>query len=692
MVLTVAGSQLSCTGASVHSVGGRGVGGSTTGVGSGLAITNIEQRVLLTVMAQRRLYDPYSVREVLKGGVDLRLELAWTLGRVGSQQGRGILEELLVDEAVSVSRAAAFALGLLERGGSGDDEQGALLRAAAGPDGETGRLAVASLAAIGVEVSEVLRALTPLSREQRWARLLPSLHRFDSQSTTLLAVSGLEVEEPDLHAAAAFALTHDPVALALPKIRDLLADGDPRVRGWAAAALGKVGEGADLQLLLPLLGEQQMVVVVATLRAAQVLITAGKTAAPELWRPLIVTLCKDPRPTVRVAALSAAAAWLLDPELGEILVERTRGAQALGERMAALLALAVADHPRAVELTREAATSADPGMRATAARASGLLSDGELLALLSQDAAGSVRAAAYLASLKAYDRSLSAQAGGSTATQDGDVDAKRTLTSWVRIAIADADPGVRGTVLDWLVQRPILPFRELTAAVEGASRERFVATKLSAVAALVARGLDDSAERGGVIRELERWVRATDVAIRRAAVEGLSQLDEPRLAVGSAGRGRGATVYRDMLLAGLPADSIELHTSRGTVRMQLHCDRALFTCWNFLQLARQGFYDGQRFHRVVPASLVQTGDPRGDGWGGPGYTLRDEPNLLPFRRGVLGMAHSGPDTAGSQFFIALTRRPRFDGRYTAFGEVVEGLAVLDSIIEGDLLESVRVLP
>ena len=98
------------------------------------------------------------------------------------------------------------------------------------------------------------------------------------------------------------------------------------------------------------------------------------------------------------------------------------------------------------------------------------------------------------------------------------------------------------------------------------------------------------------------------------------------------------------------------------------------------------------FHCVVflvPDFVVQGGDPRGDGWGGPGYTIRDELNRLPFTRGVIGMATAGPDTAGSQFFLALSRQPHLDGIYTAFGEVIHGMDLLDSIAQGDRIDSVR---
>ena len=113
------------------------------------------------------------------------------------------------------------------------------------------------------------------------------------------------------------------------------------------------------------------------------------------------------------------------------------------------------------------------------------------------------------------------------------------------------------------------------------------------------------------------------------------------------------------------------------------------TCLSFLQLAEQGFYDGLSWHRVIPDFVAQAGDPRGDGWGGPGYAIRDEVNRVRYDAGVVGMARSGPHSAGSQFFVTLAAQPHLDGRYTAFGTVVEGLEVLQQLLQGDRIVSIR---
>jgi cyclophilin family peptidyl-prolyl cis-trans isomerase len=109
-------------------------------------------------------------------------------------------------------------------------------------------------------------------------------------------------------------------------------------------------------------------------------------------------------------------------------------------------------------------------------------------------------------------------------------------------------------------------------------------------------------------------------------------------------------------------------------------------------LARAGYYRDVRFHRVVPNFVAQDGDPRGDGNGGPGYAIRDELNVQRYSRGAVGMALSGPDTGGSQYFLTLSAQPHLDARYTIFARVVEGFAVMDVLVQGDRIHDIVVLP
>lgn len=123
-----------------------------------------------------------------------------------------------------------------------------------------------------------------------------------------------------------------------------------------------------------------------------------------------------------------------------------------------------------------------------------------------------------------------------------------------------------------------------------------------------------------------------------------------------------------------------LHTSRGSIRVELFADEAPKTVENFQRLAGDGFYDGLTFHRVIDGFMIQGGCPRGDGTGGPGYTFEDEITDHPVVRGALAMANAGPNTNGSQFFIVTAEAcPWLDGKHTVFGRVVAGMDVVDAI-------------
>jgi peptidyl-prolyl cis-trans isomerase B (cyclophilin B) len=123
-----------------------------------------------------------------------------------------------------------------------------------------------------------------------------------------------------------------------------------------------------------------------------------------------------------------------------------------------------------------------------------------------------------------------------------------------------------------------------------------------------------------------------------------------------------------------------LHTNHGAIAIELFDDDAPKTVENFLKLARDGFYNGVIFHRVIPDFMVQGGDPTGTGSGGPGYQFEDEFNDNKVVRGALAMANAGPNTNGSQFFIVTTEAASWlDGKHTVFGRVTDGMDVVDTI-------------
>ncbi len=146
----------------------------------------------------------------------------------------------------------------------------------------------------------------------------------------------------------------------------------------------------------------------------------------------------------------------------------------------------------------------------------------------------------------------------------------------------------------------------------------------------------------------------------------------------------------DRLLRPAYSPQAYIDTAAGTIQIDLDVVDAPLTTLAFVELARAGFFNGLKVHRLIPNFVVQAGDPRGDGEGGPGYTIRDEPGLRPFVRGSVGMALGGAETGGSQFFITVSPQPHLDARYTIFGRVVAGMELLDRITLGDVIVRVTI--
>lgn len=135
-----------------------------------------------------------------------------------------------------------------------------------------------------------------------------------------------------------------------------------------------------------------------------------------------------------------------------------------------------------------------------------------------------------------------------------------------------------------------------------------------------------------------------------------------------------------------------IETNRGVIVVELFAAQTPRTVNNFVSLARDGYYDGVTFHRVIPDFMVQAGDPTGTGRGGPGYTFKDEfdPKLKHDKPGVLSMANAGANTNGSQFFITHVPTPWLDGKHSVFGQVSQGQDVVNKIEQGDVMLSVTI--
>jgi cyclophilin family peptidyl-prolyl cis-trans isomerase len=228
----------------------------------------------------------------------------------------------------------------------------------------------------------------------------------------------------------------------------------------------------------------------------------------------------------------------------------------------------------------------------------------------------------------------------------------------------------------------------LAEAYRFGQRDDTYIARAAALSALAARGGQEA------VAVLNEALSDKDWAVRIRAAMLLQKLDPASTAFT---RIRPAPSHVDPVRYSTPAvvnpqvsTQLLLETDRGSIQIELAVLDAPLTVDNIVALARKGFYDGLPFHRVVAGFVAQTGDPRGDGEGSPGYTIRDELNQRPYVRGTVGMALDWEDTAGSQWFVTHSPQPHLDTRYTVLGRVISGMETVDQIQQWDVIRSMRV--
>ena len=266
----------------------------------------------------------------------------------------------------------------------------------------------------------------------------------------------------------------------------------------------------------------------------------------------------------------------------------------------------------------------------------------------------------------------------------GAPDAAATLTA----GLEASDVVVRTTAARLLGElRPPAAAAALPGAYRAGLEDPSYLARAAALRALARYGLPAARET------LEAALADPDWAVRVVAAELLEELAPGDRDYADAIRpapAAGTDYGAPDLVAPSVSPHVFIETDLGAIQIELAVLEAPLTADNFMRLARRGFFDGLSFHRVVPNYVVQGGDPRHDSEGGPGYTLRDELNDLPYLRGTVGMALDWRDTGGSQFFITHSPQPHLDGRYTAFGRVVAGMEVVDALLPGDRIRRIVV--
>jgi cyclophilin family peptidyl-prolyl cis-trans isomerase/HEAT repeat protein len=592
-----------------------------------------------------------------------RAAAALTVGRIGARAHRATLRQLAADADTAAAANALFALGLLKDSASAPIA-GNALRAGApqsveaawllGELGDTGRAAI--VAGLGD---------ASLSATTRGALLLAATRLRPVPTTAITPL--LSSADSALAWRAAYALAR---GRSIPGARALL--GVAR-SPWAAVR-EQVARGAAKSIAGDSLGE--------------------------IARAILLRLVADTSARVRVNAVRSLSSYgasvrssivgaLRDPDLGVRLVAAQSLEPVLDANAAAWYSAFEVDTNFAIR--RAIADGASRHGINLVEQAGWVTSDQWEPRAASAELAGRGAATIAVARLVRFssdpDGRVRAVAAGALARLTDSASTRELARARLRTMLADTDVGVRTASLEGLMRGASTS--DLAAAVASfniAMSDRDNDARLAfwrfVDSATARRSLPDSVERA--LRALQR---PTD------PVERLAAARVPRFSSwrDSAGTARPLAWYEDRAREseGKPPRLL-IQTDHGTVELLLYSREAPLTTYNIVSLAQKKYFDGQRFHRVVPNFVVQGGDPRGDGNGGPGYAIRDEINRRRYARGTLGMALSGPNTGGSQFFITHSPQPHLDGGYTVFGELLRGGDALDGIIQGDRIVGVTV--
>jgi cyclophilin family peptidyl-prolyl cis-trans isomerase/HEAT repeat protein len=643
---------------------------------------------LLEVADTRRADTAVVDRALASRSPFVRAYAARTIGQIGMSTRATALRSLVADADTAIAADAAFALGLLHDTASAVVLAGALsgtptvVAAAAwtlGELGEAGRPALEAVMERGqpaASLPEVLQATAKL-------RPLP----------TRLLVPYLAHSDVRVQRSAAYALTRSraPAAvtalLALerrlataPALAGREADAVVDLRSYIARGLARTVAGDSLgseavTALRRLVEDSHPHVRINAIRA---LATYGGAARVDLARHF-----HDPDANARIALAQSLGGVLAVPSddwsnawLADTGFTYRRALLSTSVRAGVRLAALDAENPTAWQ------RHADWRFRAAAAEASGagLQADIDMIAApLLRDPDVRVRAAAYNAALNWADSATAAT--------------RPYGRSALPAALRDDDPVVRASVLDALRSHARAPdARVAFAAWRRAAADSENDARVAALRVIAAAWIADSGAFATLRDSIAALAPPSDAG-ERAAVRGVS----PLLAwsrVGIAPRPHAWYLDQVRTIAARAFGNrpivASIVTARGTIEIDLAAADAPMTVANFVSLAKRRYYDGLAFHRVVPNFVAQDGDPRGDGSGGPGYAIRDELNRRWYDRGAVGMALSGPDTGGSQYFLAHSPQPHLDGHYTVFGHVTRGLDVLDALVQGDRILRITV--
>jgi cyclophilin family peptidyl-prolyl cis-trans isomerase/HEAT repeat protein len=636
-----------------------------------------EEVKILQIEDRRQYYAPLVDWGIHHPNALHRARMALALGRIGPQtfvdvNNNGLRDEgerqagvaqlvtLVSDPDANVRATAAFALGQIGDATSID----ALLQFASDADGDVGGEAVEALSKLAAKVPLPRYATFTTAQvpEGIRARAIRFLFRFKSDEASTIAADALASPSPRIREEATYALARRAYAAARPRLELLVNDPNPQTRANVMSALGRIAAPESLPLLIEALRDPHPWV------RTNAVVAIGRLAAkdrhnierPETTRDAlrVLELLDDPDPGTRASSIDALGYYSVhsEPARRRLLDVAANGSRWDRELAAGAIAKNLGDEKLlppemsgwAKVRVLEAASTVSDAVRERYAHDPDPLVRAQALATIADD----------------------------------HIDANLPL---IRAALDDPDVIVRGYAIGaYAKSHDPNKLATLQAAEKRARSDKQNDARLSAIGSLAEI---DYPERESVLRA---QLGDADPVVRRIAADAIEQkLKKPRPQYTPLPVTR--TDYTQIVEWSHHPHTAMIHMTRGNIKVALLTQDAPVTTWNFAQLARAKYFDNSSFMRVVPNFVIQGGDPRNDMEGGPGYAIRDEINLQKYTRAAVGMALSGPDTGGSQFFITHSPQPHLDGGYTIFGRVTAGMtAVVDQTERGDRVETITI--
>jgi cyclophilin family peptidyl-prolyl cis-trans isomerase/HEAT repeat protein len=620
----------------------------------------------------------------------LRLEAVRAAGQMDVETLAPKLQHLLRDKDTTVAAAAAFSLGLMRDTESVDDLAD-LLPASHGHGGKS--------AMVATEAAWALAEMGDVGRES----LMEVLKDGVASPGVLYAAANLQPvpvpalisyfvpKDPDVYRAAVYAVMQARNAAAVRALLNATQAADPITRSWVARGLARSAAGDSLassamQALTTLARDSAAVVRIEALGSLR------SYGAPA--QQLVLQGTHDTAAPVRLAAAEALDATMVGAPAALWTRAFSADTSLAYQSVVAAAALVNGVTLPVLDPANADRWAARPDWRyrvAAAQAAAGLPLERvlELTLRAASDSDARVRAAAVATIVGAID-SIPPDGHGRGVVPE------RLSTQWSQ----DPDAGVRAAWLDGMVRLgPRL--RDLPLVMDSyrfavAAGDSTIDTRMTAVRFIVLAWQRDSEKFSIPMRvAVASLPRPTDPVlldgVRDVSIFSAWHPNAPRHAPHPFPWYE--EIVRDVVMPSLEGNPprVALTTDRGTLTIELYGAEAPLTAANFLRLIRNGYYGGTTFHRVVPGFVAQDGDRRGDGNGGPGYTIRDELNRRRYDRGAVGMALSGPGTGGSQFFVTITPQPHLDGRYTVFGHVIRGDETLDRLVPGDRISAMSLV-